>query len=86
MSTYANEILNVFNKRPNNQINIENQHLGKCRIRYMYVGLPDDNFLKEFLSINGLIHDVSVEKTKEIPYSIKHLPPSVDSVGQTYTK
>ena len=26
--------LNIFNKRPNRQNNIENQHLGKCRVRY----------------------------------------------------
>ena len=25
---FANEILNIFNKRPNFQTNIENQHLG----------------------------------------------------------
>ena len=32
----ANEILNVFNSCPNSQINIDNQHLGKCRVRYYF--------------------------------------------------
>ena len=32
--TYANEILNILNKRLNSQIYIENQHLSKCRVRY----------------------------------------------------
>ena len=31
---FASEILNIFNKRPNIKINIEYQHLGKCRVRY----------------------------------------------------
>ena len=30
---YANEIVNIYNKDPNSQINIENQHLGKYRDR-----------------------------------------------------
>ena len=30
----ANEIMNIYNKRQNSQINIENQHLVKYRVRY----------------------------------------------------
>ena len=33
-NTYAKEILNIFDKRPNSLINMENEHLGKCRVRY----------------------------------------------------
>ena len=40
VSMYANEIMHVYNKRQNNKINIENQHLGKYRVRYF--GLPHD--------------------------------------------
>ena len=32
--SFANEIRNILNKHPNIQINIENQHLSKCRVRY----------------------------------------------------
>ena len=41
VSMYTNEIMDIFNKRPNSQINIENQHLGKYRVRYfgLYVEL-----------------------------------------------
>ena len=28
VTTFANEILNIFNKRSNSQISVENQHLG----------------------------------------------------------
>ena len=34
LNTYAKEIMNIFDKRPNSQIDMENQHLGKCRVRY----------------------------------------------------
>ena len=41
---HANENMNIYNKRPNSQINIENQHLGKYRVRYfglLYVVLKN---------------------------------------------
>ena len=40
-ATYAKVIQNVFNKHLNSQTNIENQHLGKRRVRYFGLGISE---------------------------------------------
>ena len=62
-ATHANEILNVSNKRPNGQINIENQHLGKCRFRcfglqqHQQHTMPTINSRTKYVNSPGIIHD-----------------------------
>ena len=54
VATCANEILNISNKCPNIQINVGNQHLGKCRIRYFGLAINGHRIGHARVCINAL--------------------------------